>query len=647
MLDISTRLVPFINHNDVIRIQMAAGHARQSIPLINAQVPFIRTGFEEQYLDYSSYLFRAKDDGVVTYNDDVLMICKYDNGSGEVINLGGPYGNREGFDKQLHTNLKENDRFNKNDILAHHTSITEDGFLALGCNLKTTYISHPYNYKDALLISESCAQKMCTKTIHQETIDCTDTIPILWNDNNISYPQGTYVEKAKPIFVVKERNPSNPMHIVSEGEEILAPISGKLYYKVKIDEIVRTKNEENFYDNLYKEEIEKEELIAQKIKEIYDQDTNEDKYTAEANINYYCPQLNKRRTGKSIVLTYWIVKEAPIIVGCKLSNRHGNKGVVAAIFEDKDMPMDRFNEHADICVSSMCVSSRMNTGQLFELHTNRANHLYCLENLKDEPNNDNVDSMIEKVYNMISQVQPNYINDVFKEYMNNASIDDKIKYINEVKKYNVAQIVHPSFTKFTYEDLFKFCKDFGKMDDDLKEDIVFGGENIRASFGHQTWYRLEHEPNKKYFARSISAYGKIGQPARNNGSNKGAHRFGEMETWAMFANQAYENLLELMVAKSDSLPEAARLLKYMYDGCSMRYTPFDQTPGILKVFKIFVEAAGYEMKDVELDENGNIINNYDDNDDKASVKLSEPKNNLHDYYDLDISEEMKVLSDYV
>ena len=528
MLDISTRLVPFINHNDVIRVQMAAGHARQSIPLINRQIPFIRTGFEEQYLDYSSYLFRAKDNGKVIYNDNIVMLCKYDNGNGEIINLGGPYANREGFDKELHTLLKEGDNFNKNDILAHHTCVTDDGFLALGCNIKTTYISHPYNYKDALLISESCAQKMSTKITHQETIDCTDTIPILWKDNNISYPQGTYVEKAKPIFVVKERNPSNPMHIVSEGTEILAPVSGKLYYKIRIDEIVKTKNEENFYDQLYKEELEKEELIAQKINEIYNTEIDDEKYIAEASINYYCPQLNKRRTGKSIILTYWIVQEAPLIVGCKLSNRHGNKGVIAAILEDKDMPKDRFNEYADIVVNSMCVSSRMNVGQLMELAVLRSNYLYCLDNLKEIPTEDNVDAMIDKVYNMISKAQPNYINKAFEDYMSNASVDDKIKYINDVKKYNIAQIVHPSFTKFTYEDCFNFCKQFGNMDDDLKENITFGNDSIRAAFGYMTWYRLEHEPNKKYFARGIGLYGKIGQPSRNNGSNKGAHRFGEI-----------------------------------------------------------------------------------------------------------------------
>lgn len=649
MLDISTRMTPFLSHDDGIRIEMAASHIKQSIPLINAEQPFIRTGFEEQYLDYSSYLYVAKDNGVVTFNDDVLMIVKYDSSGGEIIRLDSLYGNREGFDKMLFTKFRDGDRFSKGDILARHSTINNDGFLTLGCNLKTTYISCPYNYKDSLLISESCANKMSTRIVHQETIDCDETIPILWNDNNVSYPQGTYVEKAKPIFVVKERTPMNPMHVVSKGEEILAPASGRLYYKIRIDEIVKTQNEEDFYENTYKEEITKEELISEKIKELYNMDDSMQSFEAEAYVNYYCPQLNKRRTGKSIVLTYWIVEECPLIVGCKLANRHGNKGVISKIYPDKKMPRDKFGEYADIVVSAMTVTSRMNTGQLFEMHMNRANHLYCMNNLHTTEDQETKLDLIEK---MLSCAQPKYITDIFKAWRTNASDDDKRNYIDSVESRDMVQIVQPPFSKYTYEDLFKFCKTFGKMRDDLKEPLVFDGGKIRASFGHTFFYRLEHEPNKKYFARGTGTYGKIGQPARNNKTQRGmgAHRVGEMEIWCLLAHQAYENLLEFMVSKSDSISEAARLLKYMFDGCPSRYTPFIQTPGILSVFKTFVNASGYEMKNVEVDDNGNIIDakvEFDKSDQHSQIESDTTVNEIGEVGDvvLDVSKEMDMLID--
>lgn len=338
MLDVATSLIPFISHNDCVRCQMAATQSKQAIPLIKPEVPFIRTGFEERYLHYTSYLYRAADNGTITYKDPVLMICKYDHGHGQLIRLGGPYANREGFDKQLHTSYRLGDRFTKGSILARHSTINENGFLTLGTNLKTTYISCPYNFKDAIVVSESCAKKMASKYIHEEIIDCTDTIPILWNHNSISYPQGTFVSKAQPIFVVKQKNPINPMHVVSSGDEILAPATGRLYYKIIIDEIVRTQGEQDYYAEIYKEELTKEALIEEKIMELYNLDNLKDSQECGAYINYHCPQLHRHRSGKSIMLCYWIVEECDVIKGCKLSNRHGNKGVVSQIYEDKDMP---------------------------------------------------------------------------------------------------------------------------------------------------------------------------------------------------------------------------------------------------------------------------------------------------------------------
>ena len=571
------------------------------------------------------------------------MIVKYNNGKGEIIRINSLYGNKEGFDKILFTKFNVDDTFKKNDILARHSSINEDGFLSLGCNLKATYISHPYNFKDALIISESCAKKMSTRIIHEETVECEETIPVLWKDGKISYDQGTFVKKAQTIFVVKERNPHNPMNVVSDGEEITAPASGKLYYKIKIDEVVKTRDEEGFYNNLYKEEIEKEELIASKIKEIYDMNDLNDSLEANAYINYYCPQLDKRRSGKNIILTYWIVEECPLIRGCKLTNRHGNKGVIAKIYPDEQMPKDKNGEYADIVFNSMCITSRMNVGQLFELHINRANHLYTTKILNDSSLSK--DEKIYKLYQMISCVQPLYVNNTFKEFIETASEEDKDKFLNSVKEYGITQIVQPPFTKFDYEDCLNFCKVFGEMDDDLKEELEFNGEKVRASFGHIYCYRLEHEPNKKYFARSVGVYGKIGQPSRSGGSNKSAHRLGELETWALLAHQAYENLLEFFVSKSDSISEGARMLKYLYDDMADKYTPFNQTPGILRVFKTYVEAAGYNMvnvDDLEDIKDGSILLSETDNgENKEDKPIDIVEERIEDIFNID--KELEIL----
>lgn len=611
MLDIATRMMVYLNHNDSARVQMHDSQVKQAICLTNPEYPFIRTGLEEQYLPYSSYLYIAKDDGKVIYKDDIIMIVKYKDNTGEIIKIDSLYGNKEGFDKILITDLNQDDSFYKGQILARHSSVSEDGFLTMGCNLKTTYISHPYNFKDALIISESCAKKMSTRIVYEENIDCQYNIPILWKDNNISYKQGTYVNKGDIIFIIKDRFPNNPMSIVSSGEEILAPVSGKLYYDIKVDEIVKTRNEEDFYNTVYKNQIAKEEIIAQKIREIYNQEDSKEVLKSEAYINYYCPQLNKRRTGRNMILTYWIVRECPVIKGCKLTNRHGAKGVVSKIYPDEEMPTDKYGEYADIIVSALSVTSRMNSGQLFELHVNRANYLYTTNILNN--NTLSTSEKINKLYEMISYVQPNYVNDTFQEYINNCNNEQKEEFLDKVKEHNIIQTVQPPFTKFNFEDCFNFCKRFGDMDDDLKEDLKFNDEVVRASFGYTYWYRLEHEPDRKYFARSVGFYNKIGQPGKYNGikgnsGHQNPHKFGELEVWGFLAHQAYENLLEFFISKSDSLSEAARMLKYMYDGMPDKYTTFIQSPGILKIFKTFVNAAGYDMVEI------------DDNDDKKFIQ---------------------------
>ena len=602
MLDVCSRLVPFMSHNDCIRMEMSCSHVRQSIPLVNAEIPFIRSGFEEQYLGYSSFLYYAKDKGSVVYNDKYLMIAKYENGGGEVIKLDSLHGNNEGFEKMLFSDFKKGDSFLKGDILARHSTINRDGFLTLGKNLVTTYISHPFNYKDALIISESCAKKMSSRFVHEETIECEENLPIIWNHGMISYPQGTFVEKATPIFVLRQRTPKNPMDVVSNGEEIFAPVAGKLYYRVIVDEIVRTKNEGDFYEDLYHKELEKENEIAECISSVFSRE--EEKYEREAYVSYYCPQSKRRRTGKSLFLTYWIVHEEPVIVGCKLSNRHGNKGVVSRIMEDREMP--RMGDTvADIVVSSISVSSRMNVGQLFEMHSNRANNLFCTRELHDKALDTN--ARIEKIRGFLQLAQPAFVNAQFDDWLKKSTKEEKDKYVADVLKKDIVEIVQPPFAKFTYEDLQKLCTEYGCMRPDFKETLEFNGEEKVGSIGHTYWYRLEHEASKKYFARSVGLYGKIGQPSKNNGSNKGAHRVGEMEVWALLAHQAYENILEFMVTKSDSISEAARMLKHLYDDCPQRYAVFTMVPGILKIFETYVNGSGYEMKSADIDSRGFLV----------------------------------------
>lgn len=624
ILDIATRSIPFVNHNDCIRVQMGATQIKQAVPIIKADAPSIRTGFEEQYLEYSSFLYKAKDDGEVIYYDPYLLICKYDSISGgEIIDLGGETANQEGFDRRIRAVVKYG-RFKKDTILAKHSSINSDGFLTLGRNLLTTFISCPYNFRDAIVVSESAAKKLAIHYTYEESINCTSVIPILWHNGEISYPQGTEIKKAQTIFVVKDRIPQDAGHLVTVGQEIQAPISGKLYYKIGVNEIINTKDEAEYYNSIYLKEIDRQQKINTAIKSLVDDNDNVKSHCINnAYAQYYTPQLKKKRTSKSdgIEITFWIVQNKPLLVGSKLSNRHGNKGVIGKIYEDKDMPKVLVNpnikgsreEIADVIVNPLSIPSRMNVGQLYELHLTRANQNYVRKTRSDKTLSP--EDRSDRYQKMIHEVQPNYINDILDNHLTNDKAKRRFTRRVERSYTHVAEMVHPAFTEYNYQKALDFCIKYGEMDTSLKENVIFGGEEIQASIGYNYWYRLEHEPDKKYFARSVGTYSMIGQPGKSaNAKNRTgtAHRVGELETWALLAHQAYENILELFVSKSDCISEAARMLKYIYDGKAQQYTPFNQVPGILKVFKAYINAAGYDMIEVADEAAENLIESITD-----------------------------------
>lgn len=598
MLDAVTRTTPYLCNDDCTRIQMAAGQGRQVIALENPSIPYIRTGYEEQYLKYTSFLYKAKDNGVVAYRDESLLIVKYDDPrlGGEVINLGWEVRNYDGFDKRLLSNLSINDTVRKDQILARHNTISEDEFLRLGCNLTTTFISHPYGFKDACVVSESCSKKMVIRYVNEEILEFEDAIPVLWYNGNISYPQGTEVKKAQEIFYTKNRNPQNAQHIVSNGSAIRAVATGKLYYKIIVDEVIKTKNEEDYYEELYKNEVAKEQNIAALIDYTFPQNP----LKADAYKRYYCPQMSTRRSGNSVTLIYWIVEEVPIIKGCKLSNRHGNKGVCSIVLPDDEMPT-RISDgvHADIIISPLSVTSRMNCGQLFENHTNAAMKkiFYQAKELKT------LEERKELIYKFMGYMQEPSLNDIFYKNFNQSMWDNMVK-------EDGFQLIERPFNSCTFDNLYKGCL-FAGMNEDLKEDVVMNGKQYRATFGYNYFYRLEHEPFKKLWARSTGVYSSTGQPAKGFR----AHRYGEMECWATLAYQSSNVLQELMGPKSDNITEAGRMLSYLHDGQEAIYAPHDKSAGAIRVLQTYLKAAGYNLSDDSL----NIDNMPEEDDEDVST----------------------------
>lgn len=580
MLDAVSRMIPFIANDDCTRVQMASNQMSQAVTLIEPEVPFIRTGYEEEFLEETSYLYKAIDDGIVLYRDEKLLIVKYDQpeNEGQIIDLGGEVKNIDGFDRCLHSNFISNQTFKKGDILARANTIHKDGFLSLGRNLNTCFISHPYAYKDAIPISETCAEKMKIKYIYEEILEFEDTIPTIWyNNEGISYPQGTYVEKAQEIFFVKNRNPLYIQNVVDPGQPIKAKASGKLYYNLIIDEIVKTRNEQDYYEDEYNNRIEKEKEISNYIDIAFGENT----LKADAYKRFYCPQQFIKRSGKSIILKYWIVQEVPVMKGCKLSNRHGNKGVVSIILPDKEMPMSESGIHADIITTPLSVVSRMNVGQLEECHMNAA----MKRVFKQASQMNTLEERKNHIAGFLDCVQEPILNDLFRKSFNQDVW-------NLMERDQGFQIIQRPFKSCSFDNLFRGCK-YAGMDDDLKEIVTLAdGSKHRGVFGTVYFTRLQHESYKKLWGRSTGEYSSVGQPSK--GTN--AHRIGEMELHSLLGYQIPNLLMELIIPKSDNLSECARLLQSLHDQTQATYQPLNRSVGSFNLMKLYLEAAGYSIK---------------------------------------------------
>ncbi len=578
ILSTTSRCVPFLEHNDTTRCQMGCAQTRQAVTLLQPHVPYVRSGYEEQYLDYTSYCYRATYDGRVVHRDRWILIVKYDTDDpicpGEAISLGWTVANRDGFDKRLISTLNTGDTFTKGTLLARHPSISPDGFLRLGKNLMTTFISCPYNYKDAIAISETCAKKMAMRYVHSHEMIFEDDAPIVWINDTIGHPQGTFVKKADPIFVIKPKNPLFISSVTHPGKVIRMPVSGCLFWDVEVDCVLKTPKEIAAYDAIYDKQIDDATRVGAAIDFVF----GADPYMADAYKRRYMGHAGDRRNGSCIVLRYWIVEEVDIQRGSKLSNRHGNKGVVSVIFPDKDAPHTEHGEVVDVILNPMSIPSRRNVGQLFELHITRAMNktfnkaMVC----------DTLDERKALVGNFLQKVQHPRLTELFMQQFNEDMWNDMVH-------AQGFQMISRPFESYSYETLLQTCHESG-LGPDLKEPVTFGGQTINAAIGYNYWYRLEHEPFKKIFGRSVGAYGRIGQPIR--GSN--AHRLGELEIWALLAHQAYENIVEMMVPKSDNMTETARMLKALHDGHADLYSPHDTTVGAMRLMKIYLQAAGYD-----------------------------------------------------
>jgi DNA-directed RNA polymerase beta subunit len=623
-ISIPVSMVPFLEHDDQTRLQMSSSQMRQSIALLKFEPAMVQSGCEGLYTDKTQFLKRAKKDGEVLYYDNRYLIVVYEDKTLDLFEL--PYRRIyvENLDYTSCIYFKQGDKFKKGDILLE-SIFCNDGKINIGKNLLTVIMSYGgYNYEDGILISDKLVEKDSPQeftSLHfidlsftlkknevlldlpyrtkeeeeQERVEKKKIYKPLPSPNNGN--SGSFFElltSRTPYAIVKEipSGPSDYNGLFKEEEQ----------YTVKKPFVFIT--DVNIYGNDWNEEFQEfNHWVADKIesqKKYQDKISNIVRTTLpkdaandiirEKLLDKFGNEGNYKSKGERINGMYveiFGLYTRPIAVGDKIGNRHGNKGVVSRIVPHEMMPKLPDGRHAEVIINPLGIPSRMNIGQVFEIHLTMA-----LENLKKnalamekEQRRDYLLNFIK----IIDNTKGNWYYSQFEEQSRNIEIDEKF-----IEDLVLIQPPFESVTRRMVAKAMKYTNTPYKFKVFLPE---FNSEVVKpVTGGYLYFFRMVHIAENRLAARGIGAYARRTVQPLGGRKNKGGQRCGEMETCCIIAHDAPFNLREMLTTKSDCIDLKNLLIKRAIETETIlrEQKPIDEVPESVKLLDSYLKVIGVE-----------------------------------------------------
>lgn len=540
MVSIATAMIPFLENDDANRALMGANMQRQAVPLLTTEAPIVATGIEHKCAIDSTVIVLAEGDGVVTGVSATRITVRYDSGEIKDYALTKFSRSNQGtcINQRPVVVLRERVKFN--DVLADGPS-TSEGEIALGKNILVGFMTwEGYNYEDAILINERLTIEDVFTSIHIEEheIDARDTklgpeeitrdIPGVGEDS---------------LRYLDERG------IISVGAEVHAGdiLVGKVTPKGETD--------------LTAEERLLRAIFGEKAREV--RDTSLKVPHGESGIVVDVKVFTRENgdelnPGVNMVVRCYIAQKRKISVGDKMAGRHGNKGVVSRILPKEDMPYLPDGTPLDIVLNPLGVPSRMNIGQVLEVHLG-----YAAKTLGWK--------VATPIFNGANETE-------IRETLDIAGLRSDGKSV-------------------LYD---------GRTGDAFDNPVTVG---------YVYFLKLHHLVDDKIHARSTGPYSLVTQQPLGGKAQFGGQRFGEMEVWALEAYGAAYTLQEILTVKSDDVTGRVRTYEAIVKG---RNIP---KPGVPESFKVLVKELQSLCLDIRvLDEFGQKIELQSDDDDDNSVR---------------------------
>ena len=544
VVSITTSLIPFLEHDDATRALMGANMQRQALPLLTTEAPYVGTGVEYVAARDSGAVVRAKAEGIVDYVDAKKIVVK--NAKAEdVYTLTTFERANQGECTNQVPIVRAGDKVKKGQIIADGPS-TNMGELALGKNVVVAFMTfNGYNFEDAVIMNERLVKDDVYTSLHIEDyeIQCRDTKlgpeEITRDIPNVSEEARKNLDENGIIRIGTE---------VKEGDILV----GKVTPKGMAD----LTSEEKLLHAIFGEKTREVRNSSLTVPHGGDGIVHDVKvYTKADN--------DEMPSGVSKVIRVYIIQKRKIQVGDKMSGRHGNKGVISLILPQEDMPYLPDGTPVDIMLNPQGVPSRMNIGQILELHMGMA----C-------------------------------------------------------KKLGV-HIATPVLDGAKRDDIEKMMAEAG-MDPDGKTVLYDGrtGEPFdnRINVGVMYMIKLHHMVDDKLHARATGPYSLVTQQPLGGKAQFGGQRFGEMEVWALEAYGASHVLQEILTYKSDDVIGRVKVYESIVKGQPL------PDPSIPESFRVLIkefQALGLNISVINNEDETVSITDLEKDDDEDYTPLAE------------------------
>ena len=537
MTSIATAFIPFLENDDANRALMGANMQRQAVPLMVTEAPIVATGIEHKCAVDSEVCITAKGPGVVTRVSATNVSVSYDDGNTADYTLTKFARSNQGTCINQRPIVTVGERVEAGQVIADGPACSQ-GEIALGKNVLIGFMTwEGYNYEDAILLNERLVREDVFTSIHIEEYETesrdtklgmeeiTRDIPNVGEDTLKDLDENGIIRIGAEVtsgdYLVGKVTPKGETELTAE-ERLLRAIFGEKAREVRDSSLKVPHGEAGI-------------IVDVKV------------FTRE-NGDELAPGVNK-------VVRVYIAQKRKISVGDKMAGRHGNKGVVSRILPQEDMPFLPDGTPLDIVLNPLGVPSRMNIGQVLEVHLGYAAHALGWK------------------------------------------------------------VATPIFNGANEKEIRELLKQGGVAEDG--KTVLYDGRtgepfDQRVTVGYPYYLKLHHLVDDKIHARSTGPYSRVTQQPLGGKAQFGGQRFGEMEVWALEAYGAAYTLQEILTVKSDDVTGRVKTYEAIVKGHNV------PTPGVPESFKVLVKELQSLCLDVKiLGEDGEEVDLKDDDDDDS------------------------------